>query len=63
MIRTAESIITRLNMIRIADEETMKEYKFYTNLVFPLRLDEAMIKKLLTDSQAKEDESWKSMYN
>jgi ATP-dependent Lon protease len=63
MIRTAESIITRLNMIRIADEETMKEYKFYTHLVFPVKLDETMIKKLLTDAQAKEDESWKSMYN
>ena len=50
-------------MIRIADEETMKEYKFYTHLVFPLKLDETIIKKLLTDAQAKEDESWKSMYN
>jgi ATP-dependent Lon protease len=63
LIRSAESIITRLNMIRIADEEIMKEYKFYINVEFPLELNESIIKKLLIDTQAKESESWKSMYN
>jgi len=61
LIRTAEAIITRLNMLRIADEETMKEYKFYTKVDFPLRLNEALIKTLLADA-AKQPESWRSMY-
>jgi ATP-dependent Lon protease len=61
LIRTAEAIITRLNMLRIADEETMKDYKFYIKVEFPLRLNETVIKTLLTET-AKESESWRSMY-
>ena len=63
LIRCAESIITRLNMLRIADEETMKEYKFYTEVSFPLRLTEQVIRKLLSDTQQKEPETWHLMYN
>jgi len=63
LIRTAEAIITRLNMLRIADEETMKDYKFYINVEFPLKLNETIIKTLLAETQAKESESWRSMYN
>jgi ATP-dependent Lon protease len=63
LIRTAEAIITRLNMLRIADEETMKDYKFYIKVEFPLKLNETIIKILLAESQAKESESWRSMYN
>jgi ATP-dependent Lon protease len=62
LIRTAEAIITRLNMLRIADEETMKDYKFYIKLEFPLRLNEEIIKKLLAET-VKEPESWRSMYS
>jgi len=62
LIRTAEAIITRLNMLRIADEETMKDYKFYIKLDFPLRLNEEIIKKLLAET-VKEPESWRSMYS
>jgi ATP-dependent Lon protease len=63
LIRTAESLITRLNMLRIADAETMKDYKFYIDVSFPIELNEAVIRKLLSDSQQKESESWRSMYN
>lgn len=62
LIRTAEAIITRLNMLRIADEETMKDYKFYIKLEFPLKLNEEIIKKLLAET-VKEPESWRSMYS
>uniref|UniRef100_A0A6C0CTF7 AAA+ ATPase domain-containing protein n=1 Tax=viral metagenome TaxID=1070528 RepID=A0A6C0CTF7_9ZZZZ len=62
LIRTAEAIITRLNMLRIADEETMKDYKFYTKVEFPLCLKEPIIKTLLTDTNTKEPETWRSMY-
>ncbi|NDB85165.1 MAG: hypothetical protein EB127_21060, partial [Alphaproteobacteria bacterium] len=62
LIRTAEAIITRLNMLRIADEETMKIYKFYIKVDFPLQLNEAIIKTLLTEMESKEPEPWRSMY-
>jgi ATP-dependent Lon protease len=62
LIRTAEAIITRLNMLRIADEETMKDYKFYTKLEFPVKLNETLIKTLLTDTAVKQNESWRTMY-
>jgi ATP-dependent Lon protease len=63
LIRTAESIITRLNMLRIADAETMKDYKFYIDVEFPLKLNETVIRKLLSDTNQKEPETWRSMYN
>ena len=63
LIRSAETIITRLNMLRIADEETMKDYSFYVQVNFPLNLTETLIRKLLYDIKPKESESWKSMYN
>jgi len=63
LIRTSETIITRLNMLRIADEETMKDYKFYTEVSFPIKLNETIIRKLLVDIAVKEAETWKSMYN
>lgn len=62
LIRCAETILTRLNMLRIADEETMKEYKFYTKVEFPLKLTPTLIKTLLCDTTKKELETWKSMY-
>jgi ATP-dependent Lon protease len=43
LIRSAETIITRLNMLRIADEETMKDYSFYVQVNFPLNLTETLI--------------------
>ena len=50
-------------MLRIADDEVMKEYKFFIPLTFPLKLGETNIRKLLCDLQPKELEAWKSMYN
>ncbi len=63
LIRAAETLITRINMLRIADDEVMKEYKFFIPLTFPLKLGETNIRKLLCDLQPKEPEAWKSMYN
>ena len=63
LIRAAETLITRINMLRIADDEVMKEYKFFIPLTFPLKLGETNIRKLLCDLQQKEPEAWKSMYN
>lgn len=54
--------MTRLNMLRIADEETMKEYKFFLKVEFPLTLNETVLKKLLDEHEKKEPEPWRSMY-
>jgi hypothetical protein len=63
LIRTTETLLNRLNMLRIADEETMKDYSFYIKVDFPLKLTETIIQKLLVDTSKKESESWKLMYN
>ena len=63
LIRTAEMLITRLNMLRIANEETMKDYKFYLKVEFPLELNITKIRKLLFDLGQKEPELWRAMYN
>lgn len=63
LIRSAETLITRLNMLRIADEDIMKEYKFYIPVTFPLKLTETNIRKILCDLQQKEPETWKTMFN
>jgi len=62
LIRAAETIITRINMLRISDEETMKDYKFYIPVSFPMKLTEPTIKKLLFDTNKKEAEFWQTMY-
>jgi len=56
-------LVTRLNMLRIANEETMKDYKFYLKVDFPLELNITKIRKLLFDQGQKEPELWRAMYN
>ena len=62
LIRCAETIITRLNILKIADEETTKDYKFFIKIEYPLQLNEIIIKKLMTGIEYREHEPWKSMY-
>jgi ATP-dependent Lon protease len=62
LIRTIESILTRLNMLRIANHESMKEYNFYLEVSFPLKITEEVVKTLLCDTEKKEFESWRTMY-
>ena len=62
LIRTVESMMTRLNMLRVASDETMKEYSFYMDVSFPLTVDEKVVKTLLCDATKKEPESWRTMY-
>jgi ATP-dependent Lon protease len=62
LIRTVEGLMTRLNMLRIADKETMSDYSFFMDVSFPLQIDEKVIKTLLGDINPKEPESWRSMY-
>jgi ATP-dependent Lon protease len=62
LIRTVESMMTRLNMLRVADSETMKDYNFFMDISFPLKIDESVIRTLLVDITKKDIETWKTMY-
>lgn len=62
LIRTVESMMTRLNMLRVANDESMKEYSFFMDVSFPLTVDEKVVKTLLCDATKKELESWRTMY-
>lgn len=63
LIRVVETIVARINLIRISDKETAEKYKFYMPIVFPMKLDVAAVKKLLIDYAPKDSETWRSMYN
>jgi ATP-dependent Lon protease len=62
LIRTVESMMTRLNMLRVTKHESMKDYKFYMDLVFPLDITESVVKTLLIDFEKKEPETWRALY-
>jgi len=62
LIRIVESMMTRLNMLRVADDETMQEYCFYMKVAFPLTITNPVAQTLLTDFKRKEAESWRAMY-
>jgi ATP-dependent Lon protease len=63
LIRTVEGMMTRLNMLRVMQDESVKEYSFYVEYTTPFTLTESAVKKLLTDIGKKEADWWKSMYN
>jgi ATP-dependent Lon protease len=62
LIRTVETMMTRLNMLRVADDESMKEYCFYMKLAFPLTITQKVASILLTDIDKKEKEVWRNLY-
>lgn len=62
LIRTVESMMTRLNMLRVANDESMKQYKFYMPFSLPFEITEEVAKKLLAGFEKKQDETWKSLY-
>lgn len=63
LIRTVENLMTRLNMLRVSCDESMKEYSFYMQVEFPLVVDKKIITTLLGDLTSKEDDSWIHMYS
>ena len=62
LIRSIETMMNRLNMLRIANHDSMKDYKFYMELNFPLTMTEEIVKKLLCDLGKKEVEEWHHLY-
>lgn len=62
LIRAVETLVTRINLLRIADEETAKSYKFYRKLKLPLTIDVETAKHILQDLSAQPNESWRALY-
>jgi len=63
IIRVVETVVSRINLLRISDEETAKSYKFYTKITFPAKLTKDIVKTLLIDFSPDAPELWRSMYN
>uniref|UniRef100_A0A6C0M048 ATPase AAA-type core domain-containing protein n=1 Tax=viral metagenome TaxID=1070528 RepID=A0A6C0M048_9ZZZZ len=61
LIRTVETLGTRINLLRIADEETAKSYPFYRKITFPCMIDVELARHILQEKP--QVESWRSMYN
>jgi ATP-dependent Lon protease len=62
LMRAVETLVTRINLLRIADEETAKSYSFYTKVKLPLSIDVALAKHILQDTAPQTNESWRQLY-
>jgi ATP-dependent Lon protease len=62
LIRALETLTTRINLLRIADETTAKAYKFYTKISLPCTIDTEMAKHILSDVNKTSNESWRHIY-
>jgi ATP-dependent Lon protease len=63
LIRAVETMMTRLNMLRVSQHESMKEYSFYMDVQFPLQITKKVIQTLLKENaKVKQDETWRMMY-
>ena len=63
LIRAVETLVTRINLLRIADEDTAKSYKFYTKIDLPLKIDVALAKHILDDLTGQpSSDVWKTLY-
>ena len=62
LIRALETLTTRINLLRIADEATAKTYKFYTKINLPCTIDTEMARHVLQDMNTVVNESWKHIY-
>ena len=63
LIRTVEGMMTRLNMLRVMRDDSMKAYSFFVEYTTPFVLNDQTTRKLLTDLGKKESENWRHMYN
>ena len=63
LIRVVEAVVSRINLIRISDEESAKAFKFWIPVKFPMKLNRKMVETVLTDFGTAMPEHWRSMYN
>jgi ATP-dependent Lon protease len=63
MIRAVETIVTRVNMLRVSRHESMKEYPFFMDVQLPLTITPKIVNVLMKDlTKTKHDEVWRAMY-
>lgn len=62
LIRALETLTTRINLLRIADEKTAKSYKFYTKIALPCTIDTELAQHILQDLGVQVNESWRHLY-
>jgi ATP-dependent Lon protease len=62
LIRALETLTTRINLLRIADETTATSYPFYTKISPQCTIDTEMAKHVLTDLNKPANESWRHIY-
>jgi ATP-dependent Lon protease len=62
LIRAVETLVTRINLLRIADEETAKSYPFYMKIEIPMQIKCADVEHLLLDMVKHVNESWRHLY-
>jgi len=62
LIRAVDTLVTRINLLRIADETTAKSYKFYKKIELPLLIDVETAKHILQDMDAPKVENWRHLY-
>jgi ATP-dependent Lon protease len=63
LIRTVESMMTRINMLRVAKDESMKDYKFLYGYSVSLYDYRTGCKDHIVDFNKKDvDETWKTLY-
>jgi len=62
LIRSVESLVTRINLLRIADEKTAKDYVFYKKITLPCTIDVDTARHILKDTAAATNESWRHLY-
>jgi ATP-dependent Lon protease len=62
LIRSVESLVTRINLLRIADEKTASEYVFYKKMTLPCTIDVETARHILKDTTTGVNESWRHLY-
>ena len=62
LMRAVETLLTRINLLRIADEETAKSYRFYTPVTLPLTITTDLARHILQDMTTQPNESWRHLY-
>ena len=63
LIRASEMLTMRINLLRIADTDTRKAYKFGCDIAYPCIISEELARHVLQDCSPKKDEVWRSLYN
>jgi ATP-dependent Lon protease len=61
LIRAVETLVTRINLLRIADEKTAKTYPFYKAVKLPMTISPEDVKGILVETKVV-NESWRQLY-